>query len=144
MSKSRKIQKPHTRPKNIPKARKKVEAPPKPKRASPELEFRNLSLTEDELLWMLKVLVMATDFPYVGLKQRMIDLAGDFRDQGLKMKEMLIRAKANSFWMQPSNSSAELLRLSKGHKKKMRQEFKDLQVLTAKEIKRILESKAEG
>jgi len=110
---------------------------PPPEQPYPPTEFRNLAISEEELTYLFGISKRAF-FPQE-LFKRMTELADDFRDQGLKLKEITARAKANAFWTEKTTADLEIKRLRKANKEDREKGLAELKILTAKELRPLLD-----
>jgi hypothetical protein len=126
-----------TTPKNLPPKVIPVKTKPKPHE---EREFRNLAVSEEEARYLLK---LSKDeklgFPRE-LVTRLVWIIGEFEDQLLKLKELIKRAKANSFWVDLKSANAEVLEKERERQRAaLKETLNEIAHIPAPQLKKILD-----
>jgi hypothetical protein len=102
-----------------------------------EEEYRSMTLCEREVDWLLK-LSKKVHFPS-GLQARLVDKKLEFQDQMLKVKEILVRAKANSFWAEEATAVQQMIDDERKKKKaQMKELYQEIAFLPASKILALL------
>lgn len=120
-------------------------APVKERKLSHKTEFRSLSICSEEIDYLLR-LMKGKDTPYKALLERLVDLREDFKDTVVKLKESVIRARANSFWLEEESADKEAAReRAKNNKKKRAEKYEDkIATMDPKKLRALLAKEKKG
>lgn len=104
-----------------------------------EREFRMAALCREEVQYLLKLSKQEVlKFP-LGLQARLIDLMIDFDNQILKLKEITVRSRANSFWEEEKTAVSRMLEEERQARKKRHGEtYADIIAPSADQMRKLL------
>lgn len=106
----------------------------------PQVDYRPINLCESEVDWLLKVADRnPRKFPK-GMVKRLEELKVIFRDELLKLKELISRGKANSFYR---DEITAVTGKKKGKDKPFaKQDYPEIAHLSPKQMKALLDKEA--
>jgi hypothetical protein len=108
-------------------------------RRSREKEFRQIHVAHDEVKYLLKLSKRTPDFPS-GLLARLVDSDTEFRDEMLKLKELIKTAKSNAHWVELESASKEAIEKRRQERKEeLRETYEEIAFTPAAELRKALD-----